>query len=184
MQSGSIARRYSRALIELAKEQALVEKVLKDLNDFQALLTDQPALRDVLTRRSFTSKQQSGVLRELLETTDFSTLTKHFLLLLVERHRIQFLDAIVREFKKDYDDLKGYVRVTVVSATPLPSKFEQQLISYLEGATKRRVMLTKEIDPKIIGGVVTRVGDVLFDGSLSTQLQRMKSELLGQHDLG
>ena len=179
MQFGSIARRYARALLELAKEEALVEKVLKDLNDFESLLDEQPSIRDVLTRRSFTSLQQVGVLRELLALTDFAPLTRNFLLLLVEKHRMNALDGIVREFKRGYDDLKGLVRVSVTSASPLPSRLEQQLIAYLESATKRRVILTKEVDPDIIGGVVTRVGDVLFDGSLSTQLKRMKSELLG-----
>ncbi len=178
MQSGSIARRYARALIELAKEEALVEKVLKDLNDFETLLSEQPMLQEVLARRSFTSRQQAGVLSEVLDATDFCKLTRQFLLLLVEKHRMDILDAIVYEFKRYYDELKGYVRVTVVSATPLPSRFEQQLISHLEAVTKRSVILTKEIDPDIIGGVVTRVGDVLFDGSLSTQLRRMKSALL------
>ncbi len=178
MQSGSIARRYARALLELAKEEALVEKVLKDLHDFQSLLRDEPSIGEVLTRRSFSSLQQVGVLRDVLALTDFAPLTRNFLLLLVEKHRINVLDSIVVEFKRGYDELKGLVRVSVTSASPLPSRLEQQLIAYLEKATKRRVILTKQVDTGIIGGVVTRVGDVLFDGSLSTQLKRMKSELL------
>ncbi len=181
MQSGSIARRYARALLELAKEDALVEKVLKDLHDFESLLNQQPSLREVLTRRSFTSQQQARVLRDLLALTDFAPLTRNFLLLLVEKHRMRALEGIVREFKRGYDDLKGLVRASVITASPLPSRLEQQLIAYLERATGRRVVLTKEIDPNVIGGVVTRVGDVLFDGSLATQLKRMKSQLLSSN---
>jgi F-type H+-transporting ATPase subunit delta len=181
MQSGSIAKRYSRALIELAQETGQVDDVLKELEAFEQDLKQSGALYQVLTNPSFTGAQRMSVLRALLDSSKFHDLTNRFLLLVTEKRRMDMFESILREFRNSYDQQKGLVRVTVTSAVPLPSDLEQQLVKQIESMVSRKVVLTRQVDPGVLGGVVTRVGDLLFDGSLSTQLARLKTALLQEH---
>jgi F-type H+-transporting ATPase subunit delta len=178
MQSGSIAKRYARALIDLAREAGEIEHVLKELEVFEAYLEQSDALRQVLTNPSFSGDQRVAVLRDVLDTVKFSDLTRRFLLLVAEKRRMDIFGSILREYRNYYDEQQGLVRVTVISAVPLPQDLEKRLTAQIESLVNRKVVLTREIDPGILGGIVTRVGDLLFDGSLSTQLSRIKTALL------
>jgi F-type H+-transporting ATPase subunit delta len=162
----------------LAREDRAVEEVQRSLEELQRLLHDHPLLWDVLTRQSITAHQQVAVVRELLSSLTLHPLVGRFLLLLVQKKRMPAFHDIVREFGQMYDELSGIVRVTLISAAPLTRDMEQGLVSRIEAQTKRKVILKKEVDSAIIGGIVTRVGDLLFDGSISTQLARLKQTLL------
>ena len=178
MQLGSIDRRYAKALMELAQEDDLVDAVFEDLKRFNELLEGSHELREVLTRRSYSSLEQEQVLRDVLGRLSPRDLTQRFLCLLVRRHRLDQFDGIMREFSNSYDELKGNIRVEVTTSTALEEDLENLLVAQIEGFTKKKVLISKTEDPGIIGGVVTRVGDLLFAGSLSTQLNRMSATLL------
>lgn len=181
MQSGSIAKRYSRALIELAREADAVDETLKELELFETYLEYSGALRQVMTNPSFSGAQRVTVLRDLLAASGFHDLTKRFLLLVAQKRRMDVFGSILREFRSYYDQQQGLVRVTVTSSAPMPPDLEKQLVQQIESMMSRKVILNRQIDPSILGGVMTRVGDLLFDGSLSTQLARLKAALLQEH---
>lgn len=178
MEAGSISKRYARALLELAQPEGKVDAVLAELESFEKLLKTSSMLSVVMTNPSVSSEQRVSVLRDVLAVVKYSTLTNRFLLLVAQKRRMPVFEDILREFRNSCDEMKGIVRVTVTSATNIPADLEKQLVGQIETMTKKKVVLTKEVNPALLGGIMTRVGGLLIDGSLSTQLSRLKSSLL------
>jgi len=174
---GSIARRYARALLELATEDDLAEKVGADIGDFVATVERLPELQRTLLNPGITKGQRSQLVRTLLERVSYQQITRNFLLLLVDKGRIDHLSAMVREYGALLDAQVGRTRATVRSAAPLQDQDLAQLRGLLEKMTGKTVLLEHEVDPGLIGGVVTKVGGLVFDGSLKTQLGRIHERL-------
>jgi len=177
MITGSVARRYARAMLELATEDGLAEKVGADLTDFQATVHGSPELERTLVNPGFERQQRREVVRALLERGGYQEVTRNFLLLLVDKGRIDHLAAIVREYGALLDRQLGRTRATVRCAAPLAEKDLEQLREMLEKVTGKTVLLDHEVDPALIGGIVTKVGGMVFDGSLKTQLGRLHERL-------
>lgn len=178
MITGSISKRYARALMELAQQDGQIDQVQQELHVFVDAMNGCSELHTVLTSPSFLAEQRILVLKQVLDKLQSGSLTRRFLLLLTERKRMDILPDIVHEFSNHYDELRGHVRVTVTSAQPLTAEQEQALIANIERATGRKAVVSRQVDPHLIGGVVTRVNDLLIDGSVATQLKRMRSALL------
>lgn len=178
MQNGSIAKRYSKALIDLAVEANSVDKVLSELLDFKSKLDASPSMKTVMVNPSFRTEQRIGVLRDLVGNLKYSDLTRRFLFLLASKNRMLAIDDVIREFHNYSDGLRGVVRVSVTTAVPLPEQQNRQLVAQIETLTGKKAVVTHHVDPKIIGGIVTRINDLLIDGSVATQLQRMRGALL------
>ncbi len=180
MQSGSIAKRYARALVELARDSGRVEGVFKEIENFEEYMRESPQLKAVLVNPLFPAHQRLAVLKDLLKVLKYSELTGRFLLFVAEKRRMDLFSSILREFRNYYDELNGLVRVTVTTAAPLTPELELRLLEQIEKVVNRKIVLTRIVDPDIIGGIVTRVGGMLIDGSVQTQLARMKSILLNE----
>lgn len=178
MQNGSIAKRYSKALIDLAVEAGSVDKVLNELLDIKARIDGAPSLKTVMVNPSFRTEQRIAVLRELVQGLNYSDLTRRFLFLMASKNRMVAIDDVIREFHNYSDNLRGVVRVSVTTAVPLTQEQDQQLVTQIEQMTGKKAVVTHTVDPNIIGGVVTRINDLLIDGSVATQLSRMRSALL------
>lgn len=178
MITGSISKRYARALMELAQEEGQIDQVQAELHTFLETMNGSSELHLVLTSPSFLADQRLAVLKQVLDRLECGSLTRRFLLLLTERKRMNALPDVVREFSNHYDELRGHVRVNVTSAQALTQEQEQKLIEQLEQATGRKAVVTRQVDTHLIGGIVTRVNDLLIDGSIATQLKRMRSALL------
>jgi F-type H+-transporting ATPase subunit delta len=98
-------------------------------------------------------------------------------MLLNDRRRMPALPAIARSLREMSDLAKGVVRAEVTSATHLSDEYYRKLHGRLEAVTGKKVALEKRVDPALIAGVVTRIGDTVYDGSLSTRLQELKNSL-------
>ncbi len=174
---GSVARRYARAMLELATEDDRAERIGEDLADFLATVEAHPELQRTLLNPGFTKHQRRELVRELLSRASYQTTTKNFLLLLVDKGRIDHLGAIVREYRAQVDRQLGRVRATVRSAAPLEQADLDHIRRLLEQRTGQTVLLDHEVDPALIGGLVTKVGGMVFDGSIKTQLGRIHERL-------
>jgi F-type H+-transporting ATPase subunit delta len=108
---------------------------------------------------------------------ELSPMVVNFLRLLVDRQRIADLPAIARAYRAMVDLEEKRVRATVTAAEPLSKAELDSLREAIAGMTGRTIILDSKTDPAIIGGVVTQVGATMFDGSLRTQLERMREEL-------
>jgi len=177
----AVARRYAAALAELAEEQRALDPVAKDLAGFSALLDRHAALRSALGSPAFTRDERRNVVDALLKRASFHALTGNFLRLLVDKNRMAALPEILEAFSQRYDERRGRVRAEVSSAVPLDAATLAALQRQIQRVSgKNEVLIRTTVDPSLIGGIVTRVGDRVFDGSIRTQLRSLKSQLLGQ----
>ncbi|HJZ84779.1 MAG TPA: ATP synthase F1 subunit delta [Polyangia bacterium] len=177
---GSIARRYARALLEIGIEHKSYEKLGRELEVVSSLYRTSKDLQDTLSNPVFKLSQRKAVLEKLSVRLGLSKSVRHFLLLIMDRRRIGRLPDIAREMSALVDQQAGRVRATVVSARPLGEDFALTLRGAIEKRLGKKVILEKREDPALIGGMVTKVGDILYDGSVRTQLALAKQRLLSE----
>ena len=178
MISGSLARRYARALLDVGIDKGTHEKLAAEIDDLAVAYSAARDLQEALTNPVFPRAQRRAVLEAVLLRVGVSVETRNFVLLLLERERVQVLPAIARELRAMVDEKVGRVRATVTSARPLPAEQVAQIQSTLEKATGKKVLLDKAEDPTLIGGVVAKLGDTVYDGSVRSQLERMREQIL------
>ena len=178
MIASSVARRYARALLSLGLEEGRFEQYGDEL---EAVLQAMKASRELgflLTNPGYSMEQRQGAVGVLAGALKLSPLTVNFLRLLVDRQRIADLAAIARAYRTMVDQQAGRVRATVTSARPLGEDVLGRLREAIARTTTgRSIVLESRTDPSLIGGVVTQVGATMLDGSLRTQLERMREEL-------
>lgn len=181
MQNLSIARRYARAMIDVATESASTDRVAEQLDGLASVLRENADLRDVLSNPAYSRAQRGAVVAGLVKVSGkLDPLVQNMLELLLDRHRVGFLPDIARIFR-DMADLKaGRVRGKVTSAAPLTPDALKHIETALEQIVQRDVVLETRVDPALLGGVSAQVGSMVYDGSLRTQLESLRQQLRSQ----
>jgi F-type H+-transporting ATPase subunit delta len=173
----AISRRYARALLIIAKEDGQAETYRRELDGFSELLIRETELERAIANPLYDTASRRKVLEKTLEKLNLSTVVTSFLLLLFEKGRIGFLNDINAYYQKLADELKGISRAELVSATELSTESVKKIRESLSKMTGRAVILNTTQDPSLIGGVITKIGDFVLDGSVKTQLSNMKESL-------
>ena len=175
------ARRYAAALTELAAAESALDKVVSDLRGLWAGLSECPELLAALNNPSFMREERKSVLLKAIDGQDVHPIARNFLCLLLDNNRMDAFHDILTATETLFDEQAGVVRAQVSSATPLDEATIESLREHLLKVTgKKSVILEPSVDPELIGGIVTRVGDLVFDGSLKTQLRLIRQKLLNQ----
>lgn len=175
---GSIARRYAKALLSIGIEARTFEALGREVERLGKSYKDSAELREALTNPVFPMAQRQHLLEELGRRLALSRTTQHFAQMLLSRGRISYVSDIARELRALVDAQANRVRATVTSARPLDIAAEVRIKASLEKATGKTVILEKREDATLLGGVVTQIGDVVYDGSLLTQLNNLRQSLL------
>ncbi|MCK4426120.1 MAG: F0F1 ATP synthase subunit delta [Deltaproteobacteria bacterium] len=183
MTSTVIAKRYAKALFAVAKEEGKLEAYGEALKDIDAFLERSPDVEAALVSPVFPADIKQTVVKEIIKASGVEDALAIFLRLLVERGRIQYLKLIVNCFQEFMDEETGVVRAVVLSAVPLPEDLRDKFSEVLAQVTGKQVTLEIEEDPAIIGGVVAHIGDMVWDGSIKSQLQSIR-ESIGRGELG
>lgn len=178
MISTRIAQRYSRALFELAEEAGKISEVGSDLQELSTVIRTDETLRTALLSPLLTRSARSQVMTALVETAAPQPLVARFLAVLLDARKLPCLPDIVAEYQRLSDERSGRVHGEAVTAMPLADKDVAALAKALSSALDKEVHLDARQDPAVLGGVVAQVGNLVFDGSLRTQLQRMKDNLI------
>ncbi len=179
----AVGRRYAKALHDLATQENAVERVQADLLAIAAAWDSSPELRNVFENPAFSQEVKKKVLVAVAERIGASRLVVSTVSLLADRRRLRYVRDIAEAFVAMVERASGRVRAEVITASALPDAYYAQLAKVLSEATGREVTITRKVDPSIIGGVVTRVGDTVYDGSLKNRLSDLKSELLARTPL-
>ena len=177
MIEASVSRRYARALFALAVEEGGHERAGEELDAVAQALRASSEARTVVENPGYTQAQRHALVDLLVQQLSLSPLVARFLRLLVDRHRLAALPAIARAYGEMVDEKVGRVRATVTSARPLADDELRRVRDAFAAATRHTIVLDSRTDPKIIGGLVTQVGPKVFDGSIKTQLERLRREL-------
>ena len=174
----SIARRYARALLDVAAEAQRTDAVAEQLGAFVKAFDQNLELEDVLLNPAYTRAQRSQVVEALMKLMGtVEPVLANTLRLLVDRNRLTYLPDIARVYRDMADARAGRVRGHVTSATKLAPDALDQLRKNLQQITQRDVILESHEDPSLLGGVSAQVGSVLYDGSVRTQLEQLRREL-------
>jgi F-type H+-transporting ATPase subunit delta len=177
LSTNAIARRYAKALVQLGAEEGAVEKFNAELAAFNTTLADNPGLGSILKSPAYDLDAKREILREVIGRLALSGTVANFVQLLLDRARIGFLPQIAESYSAFADELSGVIRPTLASGLPLSEGQVDEIRGALEKSTGKKVLLKVEVDPSLIGGVVTKIGDKLFDGSVRTQLNRIEDIL-------
>jgi len=180
MVTGSLARRYAKALLEIGIKQQTYDALGKELDRAAETFKRLPELRNALENPVFKLEQRRLVLDDVARRLALSKTVRNFVMLLLDKGRISTLPDIARAHRGLVDEHAGRIRATVTSARPLDTVLETRLKTALERESGKTVILEKREDPTIVGGLVTQLGDIVYDGSVRTQLQAMREQLLSE----
>ncbi|MEY4581400.1 MAG: hypothetical protein RL701_6103 [Pseudomonadota bacterium] len=177
MTIGILGRRYATALLSLATQAGTVDKVGQDLRDFAAAFAESRELRNVFENPGVPVDARRKVLRDIAAASGMDATLLNGLLLVSDRRRLAWVSDIADAFTELAEARSGRVRAEVISAVELPEAYFTELQKTLERVTGKQVSVAKRVDPSLLGGVVTRIGDQVFDGSLKHQLKELTHEL-------
>ena len=177
MKNQAIARRYAKALMLIATEDGQAEQYREELQGLAGVLSENPNLEQAIMNPLYGAGDRRKVLEAVIEKVSLSKVMTSFLLLLFDKGRIGFLSDINDFFQKLADELKGIARANVFSATELSSDAVEKIRASLADRTGKEIILDIEQDESLIGGVVTKIGDLVLDGSIKTQLLNMRESL-------
>lgn len=172
--------RYAKALFALAREEGLVEAVGSEFQRLVEVLREVPALRDVLVRPLYPAAERRAALAAVGTRLGLSPLLQNFCAFLIDQRRTRELESISAEYQRLAEEAAGRVRGEVVAAAPLAAAQLQRLRAALARQVGHEVELTVRVDPALLGGAWARVGDLVFDGSLRTQLAQLRASLTGE----
>ncbi|MCC6625597.1 MAG: ATP synthase F1 subunit delta [Deltaproteobacteria bacterium] len=173
MSYSPIARRYAKALIELCNESKNHTVIGKQLETFAETWKSSPELQAILQGSVAPVADRKDILGKIFARHLFAPTTRNFLFVLLEAGRLAEIGEMVSAFNAMLDEQSLRVRASVTSAVPLEKNDIQRIQAALQRLTGKAVMLEARVDPTIIGGVVTTVGNHVLDGSLKSQLARI-----------
>lgn len=185
MISGSLAKRYARALVQLASTPTIRDRYLQNLADFTAACkTHDPGdpsgehdLLKVLSAQHHSLSDRRAILNLVLGRIGADANVRKFAELVLERGRISGIEQIYLHYRDLADEAAGRIRATVKSATALDPAAQTRIKSALETATGKQVLLETEVDQELIGGLVAHVGSYTLDRSVRTSLDKLRSSL-------
>lgn len=177
MAAGSLARRYAKAVIELGQANGTLDKIGADLRALAAAMKESAELQSSLTNPAIRRADRRKVIDALLQRIGAQPHSKNLVYLLLDGERLSALPAISREVDALMVARSGRVSAEIVSARPLDPSQLSQITLALEKLSGKKVDVVKREDPDLLGGVVAKVGDVVYDGSLRTQLRTLRDEL-------
>jgi F-type H+-transporting ATPase subunit delta len=175
----AIARRYAHALFDVATRAGKVDRIGADLSAFQTLVAGNADLAKVFASPGIPTKNKRAIVDELIaKSGEVSGEVARLLAMLADRDRLAILDHVAAEYTAEAMRAARRVSAEVVSAVPLDAARASALADALGLATGLQVTLTQRVDPTMVGGVVAKVGSLVFDGSVTRQLARMRDRLL------
>lgn len=174
----TVARRYAKALLTLGKEDGKYKEYGEGLRGFAYLLEREPELKDALLNPVHSREDRRKLLLRMIDLLKLPPLVGNLMQLLFDKHRLGAVAGVSQAYQQLVDVLEKVSRARVTAAFPLDAPTQERLRRSLEKLTGTTVVMEVEEDPGIIGGVVTRVGDLVLDGSVRTQLLSARESLI------
>lgn len=177
MKRSEISKRYAKAIFDIALEEGKSDEYFGELKGFNDLLGQNASLKGFMANPVFAKADKTVVLDQVADKAALSPVMRNFLRILIDKGRIGSLAEIQDWYQESLDKISGRVRVHVTSAYKLSDDLAEKLRLKMEEVTGKKVEMNVERDQSLIGGIVVKVGDTLYDGSIRAQLNNIR-ELL------
>lgn len=179
MSARAVARQYAHALFDVARKSGQIDRMEREITGFAEIVAGHTELGRVLKNPAIPAARKGAVVQALLERLpETSPEIGRTLMLLAERDRLMLLEAIVEAYRERAMDTRRVARAELVSAVPLAESSRQAVVAALGKAVDRELLVTERVEPALIGGLVARVGSVVFDGSVARHLERLRTKLI------
>jgi F-type H+-transporting ATPase subunit delta len=175
-----MARRYAAALADVVMTGGESREVQAELSAWESMMQGNTDLLEVFRNPTIPYEQKRGVLEALIARARVRPTTANFLQVLLRNQRLADLHEINKRFALELDERSGVVVAQVTTARTVPASVQKSLGESLSNLTGRRVRLQFAVDDDLIGGVTTRIGSTVYDGSIRTQLQQIKQRMAGE----
>lgn len=174
-----LARKYAQALLQDAMEHNMVDAVAAEIGKVADLMSDSPEFNRLMTSRLIGVRDRKKGADLVSEQLRLSELMRKFLGVLIENGRTSFFKEIKTAFVRRYEEYKGILSVSVVSAQSLNERTQQHLTDVLKGVFNKEIRLNIKVNPALIGGLTVQVGSVMADASVKTKLQKLNLVMKG-----
>ena len=178
MSQEAVARRYAGALADVAIKNGSTDDVRRELNAWDQMISENADLKAAFSNPSISHSNKEKVLEALIAKSGPSTTTANFLRVLLQNSRLTELSAINQKLHQVVDERSGLISGSVTSARPLNDDEKQKFKGAVESKTGKQVNLSFQIDENLIGGAVTRVGSTVYDGSVRSQLDNLRNQMI------
>jgi F-type H+-transporting ATPase subunit delta len=178
MSARTSATRYAKALLEVAVRESDPAQVERDLTSIAEAFAGHAELHRALTSPTTPQAARVSIVKALGERLGVQLPVGRLLTMLADRGRLELLPDLLAVYRERLLAHSNIVQGSVTSATPLAPAMLQALEARLSGLTGKKVQLEASVDPALIGGVVTRIGSIVYDGSIRTQLAKMRQQLV------
>ena len=172
-----LARRYAKAIFDIGSSQGDLDKLGSDLRSFAKAMRESKELVHVLTNPAIRRSDRRKVVEGVIAAIGVQTASRNMIFLLLDGERLGELPAISRELDRMIEAKAGRISAEIVSAKPLDPQQLTQITAALEKLSGKKVTVHKREDPELLGGVVAKLGDTVYDGSLRNDLRNLRDEL-------
>jgi F-type H+-transporting ATPase subunit delta len=174
----TVARRYAKALLTMGKEDGKYQEYGEGLSGFAHLLEREPELRDALLNPIHSREDRRKLLLRMIKLLQLPLLVSNLLQLLLDKHRLNVVDGVAQAYQEMVDEVENVSRARVKAAIFLDDATQDRLRQVLSKLTGSTVVMEVEEDPNIIGGIVAKVGDLVLDGSVRSQINTLRESLI------
>lgn len=178
MRSASL--QYAHALADTALAQDAAAPVTQQLGDFAAAYTTSSELRNFLASPAVSKTEKRGVVEKIAQRLGASKIVRNFLFVVIDHQRTHLLPEMFRSFQEVVRERQGIAEAEIVSPVVLSDDQKKNITRSLEKLTGKKVEAQFALDPQMLGGVVVRVGDTIYDGSLRSRLNDLRERLAAE----
>ncbi len=175
----TVARRYAAALADVVTKSGEITSVQTELKTWEEMMASNSQLLDAFRNPVIAHDSKEKVLENLIEKTKPTKTTANFLRVLLRNNRLTEISEINERFAVVLEERSGAIAAQVTSARPLSDAQKAELQTNLNKLTGKNVSPNFEVDENIIGGVITRIGSTIYDGSVKTKLEELRQQLIG-----
>jgi len=172
-----VAKRYAKALLSLGQEDGKFQEYGKELADFAIFFEANKELRHIVTSPAFVLSDRKKILNDILTKSDYSETVKNFFNLLLDKNRMDAIREVSAYYEKLTDEVSHIARVDVIAPRSLKEDAARKLEKVLEEMTSKKIRMQMKEDKSLIGGLVVKIGDLVFDGSIKAQIEGLKESL-------
>jgi F-type H+-transporting ATPase subunit delta len=176
----ALAERYASALVDVALQNNQADQVKQELATFAAMVRESPELHAFLSNPSIARASKHAAIGELVARMGASRTLRNYLFVIVDQRRAGMLIEIEQAFSRLLDARQGITQAAVISATELTAQQQAELGAALAKLTGEKVQAQYTTDASLIGGAVVRIGSTIYDGSVRTQLERMRARMISE----